>query len=416
MHARYMSWFIILALLVLIDFYVYQAVVVVTKDWTSIMKPIVRYGFWVPTIVCFISIGYYILGDPYSLSHQARTFLLTGIFAVYIAKLFAVLVLFVDDFQRGIRWVAKAFGRDETSVGSGPAITRSEFLSKAALAAAAVPLGAMTFGIISGAHDYRVRKKTVYLPNLPKAFDGIKIGQVSDIHSGSFFNKTAVKGGVEMMLKEKPDVLFFTGDLVNNEASEVNDYIDIFAKFRAPLGVYSVTGNHDYGDYKHWSSQQAKVKNLKELVEAHKIMGFDILMNENRFIEVDGEKIAVIGIENWGGKGFSKYGKLDVAYKGSEEAPVKLLLSHDPSHWDLEVRPFYKDIDMAFAGHTHGFQFGVEIGNFKWSPSQYMYKQWAGLYQEGSQYLYVNRGFGFLGFPGRVGMPPELTVIELKRS
>jgi uncharacterized protein len=416
MHARYMTSFIILALLVVIDFYVYQAVAVVTKDWTSVMKPIVRYGFWVPTIVCFISIGYYVFGDPYSLSHQTRTFLLTGIFAVYIAKLFAVLVLFVDDFQRGIRWVAKTFSRDETAVGSGPAITRSEFLSKAALAAAAVPLGAMTYGVISGAHDYRVRKKTVYLPNLPKAFDGIRIGQVSDIHSGSFFNKTAVKGGVEMMLKEKPDVLFFTGDLVNNETTEVNDYIDIFAKFKAPLGVYSVTGNHDYGDYKHWSSQQAKAKNLQELVEAHKVMGFDILMNENRFIEVDGEKIAVIGIENWGGKGFSKYGKLDVAYKGSEEAPVKLLLSHDPSHWDLQVRPFYKDIDMAFAGHTHGFQFGVEIGNFKWSPSQYMYKQWAGLYQEGSQYLYVNRGFGFLGFPGRIGMPPELTVIELKRS
>lgn len=416
MHARYMSWFIILGLLVLIDVYVYQAVAVVTKDWTSVMKPIVRYAFWVPTIVCFLSIGYYVLGDPYSLSHQARTFLLTGIFAVYIAKLFAVLVLFVDDFQRGIRWVAKFFNRDGTSIGDGPAITRSEFLSKAALAAAAVPLGAMTYGIISGAHDYRVRKKTVYLPNLPKAFDGIRIGQVSDIHSGSFFNKTAVKGGVEMMLKEKPDVLLFTGDLVNNEASEVNDYVDIFSKFRAPLGVYSVTGNHDYGDYKHWSSHQAKVRNLKELVQAHKVMGFDILMNENRFIQVDGEKIAVIGIENWGGKGFSKYGKLDVAYKGSEEAPVKLLLSHDPSHWDLEVRPFYKDIDIAFAGHTHGFQFGVEIGNVKWSPSQYMYKQWAGLYQEGSQYLYVNRGFGFLGFPGRIGMPPELTVIELKRS
>jgi uncharacterized protein len=417
MHQKFISWFIVIAILLAIDFYVYQAVAVISKDWTSIMKPIVRYGYWFPTIVVLLSIGYYVVGDPYSMSHQARTYLLTGIFAVYVSKLFAVLVLFVDDIQRGVRWVASLFSKGETTDASaGPAITRSEFLSKAALVAAAVPLGAMTYGIVSGAHDYRVRRKTVYLPNLPKAFDGICIGQVSDIHSGSFFNKTAVKGGVEMMLKEKPDVLFFTGDLVNNEATEVRDYIDIFSKFRAPLGVYSVTGNHDYGDYKSWSSKDAKTQNLKDLVKAHKELGFDILMNENRFIEVDGEKIAVIGIENWGGRGFSKYGRLDMAYKGTEEAPVKLLLSHDPSHWDLEVRPYYKDIDMAFAGHTHGFQFGIEVGNVKWSPSQYVYKQWAGLYQEGKQYLYVNRGFGFLGFPGRIGMPPELTIIELKRS
>jgi uncharacterized protein len=417
MHQKFISWFIVIAILLAIDFYVYQAVAVISKDWTSIMKPIVRYGYWFPTIVVLLSIGYYVVGDPYSMSHQARTYLLTGIFAVYVSKLFAVLVLFVDDIQRGVRWVASLFSKGETTDASaGPAITRSEFLSKAALVAAAVPLGAMTYGIVSGAHDYRVRRKTVYLPNLPKAFDGIRIGQVSDIHSGSFFNKTAVKGGVEMMLKEKPDVLFFTGDLVNNEATEVRDYIDIFSKFRAPLGVYSVTGNHDYGDYKSWSSKDAKTQNLKDLVKAHKELGFDILMNENRFIEVDGEKIAVIGIENWGGRGFSKYGRLDMAYKGTEEAPVKLLLSHDPSHWDLEVRPYYKDIDMAFAGHTHGFQFGIEVGNVKWSPSQYVYKQWAGLYQEGKQYLYVNRGFGFLGFPGRIGMPPELTIIELKRS
>jgi uncharacterized protein len=417
MHQKFISWFIVIAILLAIDFYVYQAVAVISKDWTSIMKPIVRYGYWFPTIVVLLSIGYYVVGDPYSMSHQARTYLLTGIFAVYVSKLFAVLVLFVDDIQRGVRWVASLFSKGETTDASaGPAITRSEFLSKAALVAAAVPLGAMTYGIVSGAHDYRVRRKTVYLPNLPKAFDGIRIGQVSDIHSGSFFNKTAVKGGVEMMLKEKPDVLFFTGDLVNNEATEVRDYIDIFSKFRAPLGVYSVTGNHDYGDYKSWSSKYAKTQNLKDLVKAHKELGFDILMNENRFIEVDGEKIAVIGIENWGGRGFSKYGRLDMAYKGTEEAPVKLLLSHDPSHWDLEVRPYYKDIDMAFAGHTHGFQFGIEVGNVKWSPSQYVYKQWAGLYQEGKQYLYVNRGFGFLGFPGRIGMPPELTIIELKRS
>jgi predicted MPP superfamily phosphohydrolase len=244
----------------------------------------------------------------------------------------------------------------------------------------------------------------------------LRIGQISDIHSGSFFNKTAVKGGVEMMLNEKPDVIFFTGDLVNNETPEVKDYINVFDKLKAPLGVFSVTGNHDYGDYMQWSSLKQKQDNFRDLVTAHKIMNFDILMNEHRFLRQGSDKIAIIGNENWGGGRFSKYGKLDVAHRGTDDAAVKLLLSHDPSHWDAQVRQQYQDIDMMFAGHTHGFQFGIEIGKIKWSPSQYAYKQWAGLYQEGSQYLYVNRGFGYLGYPGRVGMPPELTIVELKRA
>ncbi|MFZ5999762.1 MAG: metallophosphoesterase, partial [Bacteroidota bacterium] len=290
------------------------------------------------------------------------------------------------------------------------------FLSKAALVATAVPFGAMAYGIISGAHDYRVKRVTVKLPNLPKSFDGIRIGQVSDIHSGSFWNKTAVKGGVEMMLGEKPDLIFFTGDLVNNETSEVKDYLEVFEKLRAPLGVFSVTGNHDYGDYKGWTTRQEKEENFRQLVNAHRQMGFNILMNEHKMIEQGGDKLAVLGIENWGAGRFSKYGKLEKTHQGTDEAAVKLLLSHDPSHWDAQVRPEYKDIDIAFAGHTHGFQFGVEWGDFKWSPSQYAYKQWAGLYQEGAQYLYVNRGFGYLGYPGRVGMPPELTIVELKRA
>ena len=298
----------------------------------------------------------------------------------------------------------------------GEAIPRSEFLSKAALVAAALPFGAFTYGIISGAHDYRIKRLTVKLPNLPASFDGISIGQISDIHSGSFFNKTAVRGGVEMLMKEKPDVVFFTGDLVNNQSTEVKDYLDIFNKVKAPLGVYSVTGNHDYGDYHRWESADAKAQNFQDLIRAHHELGFDLLLNEHRWLEENGDKIAILGNENWGAGRFSKYGKLDRAYAGTEEASVKLLLSHDPSHWDAQVRTDYKDIDMMFAGHTHGFQFGVEIGGFKWSPSQYVYKQWAGLYSAGNQHLYVNRGFGFIGYPGRVGIPPELTIVTLKRA
>ena len=229
-------------------------------------------------------------------------------------------------------------------------------------------------------------------------------------------SKSLRKGGVEMLMKEKPDVVFFTGDLVNNQAAEMKDYVNVFDKLRAPLGVFSVTGNHDYGDYHAWPTQEAKRRNFDHLMLAHEEMGYRLLMNENHIVREGADQLAIIGIENWGGRGFSKYGKLGQAHKGTENAAVKLLLSHDPSHWDLQVRPEFSDIDIMFSGHTHGFQFGVEIGDIKWSPSQYAYKQWSGLYKQDEQYLYVNRGFGYLGYPGRIGMPPELTIMELTRS
>ncbi|WP_276369906.1 metallophosphoesterase [Chryseolinea sp. H1M3-3] len=401
----------------IVDYYVFQAVLTVSQNWSTPWKYLFRYGFWVPTLISIVVLLGWFVGDPYKWSATVKTWVITYLFAIYFSKLFAVIVLFAEDMSRGVRQVIAYFTKySDAPVSGAETITRSEFLSKTALAAAAIPFGTMVYGIISGAHDYRVRRETVRLPNLPKAFDGLKIAQLSDIHSGSFFNKTAVKGGVEMALAEKPDVIFFTGDLVNNEASEVKDYIDVFNKLKAPMGIYSVTGNHDYGDYHRWPNLKVKQQNFRDLIEAHRLLGFNLLMNENHFLELGGEKIAVIGIENWGGRGFAKYGKLDEAYRGTEEAATKLLLSHDPSHWDAQVIRGYNDIDLTFSGHTHGFQFGVEIGNFKWSPSQYAYEQWAGLYQKGSQYLYVNRGFGYLGYPGRIGMPPEITILELKRA
>lgn len=411
----HLNLLIFLGIFLLIDAYVFQAVLNVSKNWSPVWKQVFRYTYWLPTIISVFGLLWWNFSDPYQGRDNMRIYILMGSIILYFSKLFAVLFLLIDDLQRGVRWVVQQFSKKETSLPGVP-ITRSEFLSQAALVAAAVPIGLSAYGIISGAHDYRVRKVTLKLPNLPKSFDGIKIGQVSDIHSGSFWNKTAVKGGVEMMLNEKPDVIFFTGDLVNNQAKEVKEYLPIFDKLRAPLGIFSTTGNHDYGDYKAWRTEAEKKKNFADLMEAHKLLGYDLLMNENRFIEIGGEKIAIIGIENWGAGRFSKHGKLDVAYKGTEEAATKILLSHDPSSWDAIIRPTYKDIDLTLSGHTHGFQLGVEVGNIKWSPSQYVYKQWGGLYQENNQYIYVNRGFGYLGFPGRVGMPPELTIIELKRA
>jgi uncharacterized protein len=412
---KLMSVLILLIVLFLIDLYAYQAILTVTNGLNPGPRNAVRLAYWLTTAVVFGAIFWYYYGNPYKYGSQLRNIVLVGIFMTYFSKVFGLLFVFIDDLQRGARWVVSLFSKNPEALPGQP-IPRSEFLAKTAVIAAAVPFTAMAYGILSGAHDYRIRRKTIYLSNLPKSFDGIRIGQLSDIHSGSFFNKTAVKGGVEMFLKEKPDIIFFTGDLVNNQTDEVKDYIEIFNKLQAPLGTFSITGNHDYGDYKQWSSAEAKRKNFQDLIAAHKALGFDILLNDHRYIEQGGERIAILGNENWGGGRFTKYGKLDIAHAGVQDAPVKLLLSHDPSHWDAQVRPLYPDIDVMFAGHTHGFQFGVEIGDFKWSPSQYVYKQWAGLYQEGNQYLYVNRGFGYLGYPGRVGIPPELTILELKRA
>ncbi len=411
---RLMTLALFIIFFLLIDIYFFQAILAISKNLGAPWKSILRYGFWVPTALCLLALFWWNFGDPYKVSANARNFIITGIVATYFSKVLGLVVLLVDDLQRGVRWVVGFFTKSNEAL-PGNSIPRSEFLSKLALATTAVPATAFVYGIVSGAHDYRVRNVTVKLKNLPKSFDGIRIGQISDIHSGSFWNKTAVKGGVETFLREKPDLIFFTGDLVNNETSEVKDYLPIFEKVKAPLGVFSVTGNHDYGDYKKWESASAKERNFNDLVKAHKSMGYDILMNEHRFITQGGDKIAIIGNENWGVR-FSKHGDLDLAAKGTEDAAVKLLLSHDPTHWDAQVRPNHPDIDVTFAGHTHGFQFGVEIAGIKWSPVKYVYKQWGGLYQEGDQHLYVNRGFGYLGYPGRVGMPPELTIIELKRA
>ncbi len=297
-----------------------------------------------------------------------------------------------------------------------PAISRSEFLMKTAVVAGAVPFTALSFGIIHGAHDYRVIRETVTLPGLPKSLHGLRIGQISDIHAGTLFNKTAVRGGIDLLLNEKTDIIFFTGDLIDYFTRELNDWISVFAALKAPLGVYSITGNHDYGDYNWWPSEEAKQNEFNSLVNAHRLMGYELLLNKNKIIGIGNEQLAIIGVENWSLKRDRRYGNIDQAVKGTEDVPVKLLLSHDPTHWDAEVRTRHPEIQVTFSGHTHGGQLGVEVGKLRVSPAQFRFKQWAGLYQENDQYLYVNRGFGCLGYPGRMGMPPELTVVELKRG
>ena len=349
-------------------------------------------------------------------SKGLRSVVFALIIAIFFAKIAAGIFLLVDDIRRAVQWTAgKLFFRNTEGeqLQEGETITRSVFLSWIGLGVGGGILGSLIIGFFNK-YDYHVRKMSLQFKSLPPAFKNLRIVQLSDIHCGSFNNKEAVIKGVEKVLSLKPDLILFTGDLVNNRADEMEHYMDVFNRLEAPMGVYSTLGNHDYGDYEQWESLQKKAENLERLKEIHGELGWKLLMNEHVVFDRNGEKIALLGIENWSAKArFPKYGKMNEAYAGSENIPFKILMSHDPSHWDAEVRTKYSDVDLTLAGHTHGMQFGIEIPGFKWSPVQYVYKQWAGLYEDMEQKLYVNRGFGFIGYPGRVGILPEITLIQL---
>jgi predicted MPP superfamily phosphohydrolase len=417
----------LVAALLLIDLYVLSGLRGVSKKWLFLKKRPFHIWYWIASVLLTTGLIFVVFVKMGLVIRLAFVMLF---FVVFLFKISYIPFLLIDDVRRLILAIKNRVSRrgvshtrlspapqSEISISHTPlpAIPRSEFLMKAGLLAGAIPLAAVKLNMKSGLYDYQVIRRKLYLPNLPKAFDGIKLGQISDIHSGSFFNKKAVLGGVEMLMREKADFIFFTGDLVNSISDEVKDYQDIFSKVKAPLGVYSCLGNHDYGDYAWWPNAEARRKNLDELIGIHKTMGWDLLMNENRRLKVDGEEIGILGIENWGELSrFPKYGRLDLAVKNTDDLPVKLLLSHDPSHWRAQVLPQYPQIDAMFSGHTHGMQMGVRTEHFQWSPIQYIYNEWAGHYHQGPQQLYVNVGYGFLGFRGRVGILPEITIFELK--
>lgn len=355
-----------------------------------------------------------------AMPHLVRNIFVAFTIGFWVGKILLGAVMAIDDLRRLFMWVIGSFlspsvKEVKTDLGFGTGITRSVFLKQLALILGGTVLGGFLYGV-TNRYNYKVRRIQLKFDNLPAAFRGMKIVQISDIHSGSFDDHRAVEKGAETVMAEKPDIIFFTGDLVNNKADEILPYVDIFSQLKAPLGVYSTLGNHDYGDYVQWPSEEAKKQNLVDLKNSHADMGWRLMMNEHIVLERGEDKIAVVGIENWGAKaGFPKYGDMGRAYAGLKEknVPFKILLSHDPSHWDNQVTEQFSDIDLTLSGHTHGMQFGIEIPGFKWSPVKYVYKNWAGIYQQGKQYLYVNRGFGFLGYPGRLGILPEITVIEL---
>jgi predicted MPP superfamily phosphohydrolase len=407
---------IFLSIMMALDYYFFLAIKAVSQTASPKTKFIIGAVYWGITILAVIGFMLFVFTDPAVMGKKTRTYLFAFIVGLFLAKLIAMLFFLTDDLRRAVQWSAgKAFPNNSNpeKMVSEP-ISRSVFLSWLGIAAGGTLFSSLIYGF-TNKYNYEIKRIKLAYANLPAAFKGLKIVHISDIHSGSLLDIKAVEIGVEKILKEKADLILFTGDLVNDKATEMELLQDVFARLKAPMGVYSTLGNHDYGDYVQWPIEGiSKTQNLENLKQVHANIGWKLLMNEHVVLERNNEQIAILGIENWGAKGrFPKYGKMNEAYAGTEKYPFKILLSHDPSHWEAEVITLYKDVDLMLSGHTHGMQFGVEIPGFKWSPVQYMYKQWAGLYETDQQKLYVNRGFGFLGYPGRVGVLPEITVIEL---
>ena len=364
--------------------------------------------------LCIMSVGSFLL-FPYITNPYFKQYIFSIGIGWVLTQIFMVLFFLVDDLRRGAFWTmgqaASIAGAKFMNTEKG--IPRSTFLSWLGVGLSSTLFFSLLYGF-GNKYNYKLVKKKISLNGLPLAFKGFKIIHISDIHSGSLKDKAAVLKGIELIEKQNADIVLFTGDLVNDRATEMHDWMDVFGKIKAPHGVYSTLGNHDYGDYVKWDTVEEKKQNLEALKQVHHDLGWRLLMNENISIEKNGEKIKIVGIENWGVKArFPKYGKMDLAMQGVNKEDVAILLSHDPSHWEAEVIPKYSNVQLTLSGHTHGMQFGLENPYFKWSPVQWVYKQWAGIYENKDQQLYVNRGFGFLGYPGRVGILPEITLIEL---
>ena len=347
--------------------------------------------------------------------NHALSYSLGFFISLFIFQAIIIISLFFEDIIRIPQAMYSLFNQGFNGQEYFP--QRRKFMSQLALILASIPFGALMYGMFRGKYNYKVMSYEIEFDDLPNSFDGFTISHISDIHCGSFDNYEKVKYGIELINKQKSDVIMFTGDIVNNISAELDPWKDLFSKLTAKYGIYSVLGNHDYGDYMQWNSDDEKIKNFENLKKIQNEMGFNLLLNENDSIRKGDETISIVGVENWGAGGFKKAGDLKKAISGLSSKEFKILLSHDPSHWNAEVTPNENYFPLTLSGHTHGMQFGIDIpGWIKWSPIKWRYPQFAGLYKKAKEYLYVNRGFGYLAYPGRVGMWPEITVITLKKK
>lgn len=386
---------LIILLWLVTDLYFYKAVQTVFSTAN------IATAYWLIDVLLITGlVGALFVRRGTQLQQTLITWLMGMILLAFVPRLSALPVLLLEDIARIFR-------------GFPP---RSVLISELALAVAAAVGLIVLFGITRGRHFYRVRRETLSFPDLPEAFDGFTISQITDVHSGSFTDAKGVQKGLDLVNAQQSDVILFTGDLVNNKASEMEPWVQAFAGLKAPMGKYSVLGNHDYGDYVSWESPEAKKINLARLKEVHAETGFRLLLDEAVPLRKDGQTITLLGVENWGKGGFHKYGDLEKATRNVADDDFKILMSHDPSHWEGVTLDHHQHIHLTLSGHTHGMQFGLDFWGIKWSPVQYVYKQWLGLYENAGRYLYVNRGFGFLGLKGRIGMWPEVAVITLKKA
>ena len=400
---------IFLILVLALDFYALQSFRSVVRN------PWITYGYAFISLAILGYIVFQVMTFERGSGDNSGFYLAFSLFVlVYVPKLVLVVFMFGEDVYRVFEAAVNYFvSKSENSTLFS---SRRKFIGQLALGIAAIPFISILYGVTKGKYNFKVLKYTLHFDDLPAAFDGYQISQISDIHSGSFDNKEKIEYAVDLVNKQASDVIMFTGDLVNSESKEMRPWKSTFSKLKAPDGVFSILGNHDYGDYTRWPSEEAKAENFQELLDIQKEMGFDLLRNESRFIEKEDARLAIIGVENWG-KGFKQKGDLALASSQVDTNDFKILLSHDPSHWQYEVVKDPNQYHLTLSGHTHGMQFGIEIpGVVKWSPIKWRYKYWAGIYEKAGQYINVNRGFGFLAFPGRVGIWPEISVITLKKQ
>ncbi len=419
-----LPFIIFILIFIAIDLYAYKALRLPVSGWSNPLWKNAAYGvYWLSSVLVyvFIAVAVYRYNRGQDVADYYFFFMSFGLLMlVFMPKLVVAFFHLFDDLIHLFKKVATHFVRTtspDTPAGEG--ITRWQFLTRIGWVLAALPFLGIIYGISSGRYRFRTVSRKLNFAHLPDWADGLRIVHISDIHIGSFFNNhEAVRNGLDKINALKPDLILFTGDLVNNYAKELDGWEPLLGGLKARLGKYSVMGNHDYGDYVKWDNKEERDANIQDLHKRHEKIGFKLLLNAHEAIDPEnqGTPLEIIGVENWGLGGFSKYGDLNKALEGTADERFQVLLSHDPSHWDAEVREKTK-IDLTLAGHTHGMQFGVEIPGFvKWSPVKYRYPRWGGLYTEGRQHLYVNRGFGYIGFPGRVGMPPEITLLELHKS
>ena len=394
---------IIAAIFLFLEAYIYQAIRTLTDNsWLKI-------AYWVITLSVYGVFAYELLHFQRSDRDANKPHFMISLFLIFILpKILIVLLLLIDDIFRTGAYFVGFLKPDENFFPE-----RRKFLSLVGLGLGGVLSGLFIDGITFGKYRHKVRKVKVKIKNLPNSFKGYKIIQISDVHSGSFSDPSKLQHAIDLINEQNPDLVLFTGDMVNNVSEEFKPFIPLFSKIKAKDGKFSVLGNHDYGDYVKWDSPEAKKTNLDTLIDYEKQAGFEVLMNENRTIDRNGEKLYILGVENWGLKPFPQFGKIDKALENIPQNAAKILMSHDPTHFDYVVKKHPADISLTLSGHTHGMQFGLDLKNIKWSPVQYKYPKWADLYESEGKMIYVNRGFGVLGYPGRVGVLPEITLLDL---